>query len=514
MTLASVIVLATGVVYLRSAPEGFPFSDLAVMEIYTLHAMRGLLKVGPYSLNLWHHPGPLCFYLLAPFYEIAGRRTIGLMAGVVTINLASVGAMGWIVARQSGRLAATVLVAVMSLYLLRTNDLVASVWNPHMIVIPMAALVVVSAAVASGDVAGLPVMIAIGSFVCQTHIAVVPTSAVVMGMALALAARGATPAACGRGGAAKLTFWLAVAGALGLLLWFPPIVEEILGRPGNMTKLWRYFFQEGHPGQRWPTAFAAWTDMTTALARPGLTVAWGGPYIAPASRVIAMPALAQVVLLIAVTRWAWMRDLRYLASLCLFSATASATAFWSIVRIIDEIDDHQIFWISALGALNCASLVAVAATALAPRCARVRLPGTLPLLRVVLALILAVHSVLALGRARAYARRQNEFNVPMKVVAAVAEHYMDREQVRRPLFRIVQPAWAGAAGVILQIYKHRRRIAVEPPWIPMFGDVLSPNGREDAEFQFADNPSQAMHSGRPGAQLIAHQEPVYLYRLR
>lgn len=87
---------------------------------------------------------------------------------------------------------------------------------------------------------------------------------------------------------------------------------------------------------------------------------------------------------------------------------------------------------------------------------------------------------------------------------------MDRVHVRRPLFRMPQPVWTDAAGVILQIYKHPRRIAVEDPWIPMFGDALSPNGREDAEFQFSNDASLAASSGRSDAQLIAHREQIYL----
>lgn len=92
---------------------------------------------------------------------------------------------------------------------------------------------------------------------------------------------------------------------------------------------------------------------------------------------------------IAGTRWATMRGHRFPASLGMLSAMASATAFWSISRSVDEIDDHQIFWISALGALNVASLAAMVATAVVPRLPQLRFPGTLPLLRLVLALVLA-----------------------------------------------------------------------------------------------------------------------------
>jgi hypothetical protein len=83
--LIALFVFAFGL-FLRSTPDAFPYGDSAVIEVYVLEALRGFVNLGPYSQYGWHHPGPLYFYLLIPFYELAGHRAIGLTAGAIAIN--------------------------------------------------------------------------------------------------------------------------------------------------------------------------------------------------------------------------------------------------------------------------------------------------------------------------------------------------------------------------------------------------------------------------------------------
>ncbi len=40
--------------------------DIAMIELYTRHAMEGNQFVGMYSRFGWNHPGPAYFYMLAP----------------------------------------------------------------------------------------------------------------------------------------------------------------------------------------------------------------------------------------------------------------------------------------------------------------------------------------------------------------------------------------------------------------------------------------------------------------
>ena len=126
----STVVSVVFALFLRSTPDAFPYGDLAVIETTTLAALRGFVTLGPYSQFGWHHPGPLCFYLLAPFYQLAGHRSIGMVAGALAINVTALILIGWAAARNGGRVVAVSVLAVIGLYLLRAGDLAASTLEP------------------------------------------------------------------------------------------------------------------------------------------------------------------------------------------------------------------------------------------------------------------------------------------------------------------------------------------------------------------------------------------------
>src|SRR3954471_1723225 len=114
-----------------------PVSDTAVIESYTLYASRAQLLVGPYSRYGWHHPGPLYFYLLAPVYVLAGRSTPGLSAGALLINLSSVVLLAWVMVRAGDGWLAVMATAAIAVYAWRLPPLLASAWNPHVVVLPL-----------------------------------------------------------------------------------------------------------------------------------------------------------------------------------------------------------------------------------------------------------------------------------------------------------------------------------------------------------------------------------------
>ena len=85
--LLALAVLASITAASRRISPMFPVSDEAMTEIYTLQATHGQQLTGPYSRFGWHHPGPVYFYFLVPFYEAARRRTAGLNAGAGVVAL-------------------------------------------------------------------------------------------------------------------------------------------------------------------------------------------------------------------------------------------------------------------------------------------------------------------------------------------------------------------------------------------------------------------------------------------
>jgi hypothetical protein len=508
---AGLLIVCGLVLFLRWTPNAFPYGDGAVIEIYTLQALRGFLKLGPYSQFHWHHPGPLYFYCLLPFYELSGRRAIGLAAGALTINFASLATTGWIAARNSGRPVAAVLVAALAVYLWRADGLAASIWNPHIIILPLATLIVACAALAAGDGAALLVSTVVGSFLMQTHVATVPCVVVLIGSAFV------APVAANRLGLRHAShptrFWAGLSIVVAAVLWFPPIVEELTGNPGNLTRLWRFFVLEHPPRQAMSTAFLAWTDMTTAVVRPHVNIGWGAAYVASRSPAAETLTIVQLALLAWSVQWAWKAGHRFLALLCLLATTTLLVAGWSITRVQGEnVGDYQIFWISVIGALGWGALAATAVTTAPARFARARARSTLILflLAVTASTLLGIR---ALGHARAYAVEQRNGDVTRKLIALDVERYIAREQVRRPLFHIAQGTWLDAACVILQVYKHHPELAVDEQWVTMFGDALSANGREDADFQIADRTRHAVLSSRPGDRVITAHDQLFVHVL-
>lgn len=502
------VTLALGV-FLRSTPDAFPFADGAVIEIYTLQALRGSVKLGPYSQFGWHHPGPVYFDLLAPFYELAGHRAIGLTAGAIAINLVALATMFRVSARSAGRLSAAIVVAGLSLYLWRVEELLPSIWNPHIVVLALAALVVLCAALATGHGAALPMAIAAGSFLAQTHISLVPCSV------LLIVAAGA--ASWHRSGVDRrgLKFWVTVSVVLAVALWLPPIVEQARGDPGNVTRIWRFFAGERHAaGQSPATAFHVWADITTAVVRRDFQLGWGAAYLVRTSSAISVLAVGQLLSLVVAGWLARRAGHQFLALLCTFCGVTSVVAGYSITQIRDvDIGDYQVFWMSIIGALSCSGVAAVALALATDRHERVR--GLLTVcLSSVAVISLAVLSGRGLLRAKAYAVEQRDTEVTRKIVSLEVERYIDRERIRRPLFRISQGVWTDAACVVLQVYKRHRRLAVEEPWVSVFGEMLSPTGREDAEFQIADRAVHATLSDRPGDVVVAAHDQLFVHLLR
>src|SRR5262249_26126680 len=154
--------------------------DGAIIEIYTLEALRGRLLVGPYSRFGWHHPGPMFFYLLAPWYWSSGLHTAGAQAGALVINLTAAAVMGAALRRAASMPVVFAVSMAIAPSLAGVGDLTVGVGNPHAIVLPLFAFVVVAAGAGAGANGSLLVWLAIlGSFLVQTHLAMAPIVAAI-----------------------------------------------------------------------------------------------------------------------------------------------------------------------------------------------------------------------------------------------------------------------------------------------------------------------------------------------
>jgi hypothetical protein len=163
---AAVLVAA---LFLRGEPDSYPVGDGAVLEIYTLHAAKGQLTVGPYSRFGWNHPGPMYFYGLAPAYLLSAHREESQLISVLAANLVAIGIMLLVAARYGGWPYVIALMFWFIVYYMRPSgqhfwdfgDLLSSNWNPHAPLLPFALLIVLAAALSAGHLAVLPVLMAV-----------------------------------------------------------------------------------------------------------------------------------------------------------------------------------------------------------------------------------------------------------------------------------------------------------------------------------------------------------------
>jgi hypothetical protein len=462
LALAGLAGAAGLIVLARHAPPFREVSDGAVLEIYTLEALRGRLLVGPYSRFGWHHPGPLYFYLEAPWYWASGLHTAGVQAGAIAINLTAAAVATWaLVASTRASIAVPVCVS-MAWYTFRASDVLASAWNPHVIVLPLVAFVVVASTFcAAGGLSSLLWTIVLGSFVVQTHLGTAPVVAV-LGL-IAIAVRWRTIA----------VHWIA-AGCVALFLWFPPLLDEVIHRPGNLTLIVDFF---GHTagGQPLARAAAAWGSMSAGVVRPGFVVATG-VLLRSAARWPFVFAAAEVAALLAIGLLAC-RQHRPLAWLATMSAAASLVALAATTRIHDQIIDHEIFWMSALGALNIGVIVGAAIGAFGRAD-----QSDARLTRIAAACAWLVIAALCLNEMRLVLNRPRTIDDhAVDLMTDEIETYTRSRNVTRPLFAIDQPMWEIAAGALLRVDKAGGSFAVDQQWVTMFGDRFRETGREDGK---------------------------------
>ena len=177
-----------------------------------------------------NHPGPMPFYLLAPFQAIYGVDA-GLALGAAAIN-GAVWAVGvWVMTRRHGLLAGVVTLGIFGL--------LAFGLGAHLLYDPVSsnaaafasiALVIVAAEVVAGDWDLLPVFVVLGSFVIQAHL-----TYVALGMPLVLVVIGALIVALVRR-QPEPTRSLVTSAAIGLVLWAPVVWDQVFGT-GNVSNI-------------------------------------------------------------------------------------------------------------------------------------------------------------------------------------------------------------------------------------------------------------------------------------
>lgn len=508
--LVAFLLLASLYEIVRTAPVAHAWGDGALLELYTRYASQGGWQLGPYSRFGWHHPGPLLFYLLAPLYVASESHALALNAGALAINSAALGVIAWAAVRWASAATGCALLLAAALYLFRVGEITISYWNPYVVVLPLGALIVLSARLLAGWPAALPLVVVAGSFLMQTHVSLVPCVMTITAVSLrGLIAAGAnfSSEVVGR---SRLR-WIIVSVGVLAVVWSLPIAEELGNRPGNLSKLVRFFMETG-TREPWTTALRAWAQGVSAVGRGDLEVPVGAQVQLSDGLAGLGPALGQLLALFVASWDARRRGDRFHASLSFVGAAASLVALWSMTQIRGPIFDYVVFWVSIVGTLNWAALAGMALVRLQailhPQAARRVQALTVALAISVVTGFLA--GELARFRRNAHVREEG---VPATVAAlthAIREH-IAREGIHRPLLQVSPGVWSEAAGVAVALYKQGIQVTVEGEWVVLFGRPLAPTGREDALLYIADAPFHDELSRRSRSVLVTRAGAVYVH---
>ncbi len=498
--LMAFLIAAAVIVLARTAPAIVTKSDIAVTELYVQLATRGDLLLGAYSRFGWHHPGPMYFWLQVPFYAVSGQRGTGLYAGALAINLASLAVLAWMLLRVDRGLLSVTLLGAWLLFAWRDRVTVSSPWTGHIPILATMTFVGLAAAVASGRRWMFPLLIVFGSFVTQAHVALAPLVSVLSLWALAGAVVNRDEHPARLAAVLQTTAWVLAA------LWLLPIAEELAQTPGNLTRLWRFFVSDAGGGQPFTIAFAAWSYALIGVLRPDLYTPYGG-HLVLTHLLWGIPVAVAEVIALGVVGVRQVRARRLFEGwLALTALVASLISLWSIMRIPADILDHEIYWIVPLGAMNLAIVAAAGLRAADGRWFRNAS------MRHAIADVLCTLLVLAcvgagfrdFDRSVAYETASVRTDAEINATYESIRGYLDSQDIRKPLFR-VERKWDMAAAVFVRLNRTARSFAVDDAAVPMFTDVFSAHGDEDAVIAIG-----ARHVDSVPDVTVLQREPVYV----
>lgn len=453
-------------------------SDIAISELYVELATRGRLLVGAYSRFGWHHPGPLYFYAVAPFYALSGHQAAALYATALALNLAALAVILWVMTREANAASTTMVVGVCLLFAWRLPWFLASPWNAHVAVMPSLAFLVVAAAVASGRRRLLPLMALVGSFAAQTHVGFVP---LVLGITIVVGVR----ALYRRNGA---SLWPAVNAALWVtaVLWLWPLSEAIANGGGNVAALWRFFVTESGTGHSIREALLNGSVGLTGIVRPDLVLPWGGHFDLDGLRWSVPFAIVEVVLLAVVARRSFSLARTFDGCLASVALVATAISLWGITRLQGDVLNHDVFRLSAVGALNLGILAGEALRRVIERAGRwSSTPGVVAASNAFLVLMAASIGVRDLMSMTTFEQTRRERAAIVDAYGAV-RNYIASNAVRKPLIRTGQDRVSDAAGVLLRLAQDGTPAAVMDSDVSVLSPAFAATGDEDALITLAD----------------------------
>jgi hypothetical protein len=228
------------------AERWFPVLDLAMTEFRVRDVFTGdnpLIglpgRIGEYP-DQGSHPGPLSFYLLAPTYRILGSSSWALEAATVVIHLAAIATALWIGQRRLGWKGVAVVAALLALAIRGYGQvLLTQPWNPYLPLLAWLLVLLATWAVLCGDHRMLIPLVVAATLCAQTHVPYLPLGAGLTILALVATLVGLRRSTSDELPAVRRS--LAWSVGIGVVLWIPPLLDQLTNEPGNIRELADHF---------------------------------------------------------------------------------------------------------------------------------------------------------------------------------------------------------------------------------------------------------------------------------
>jgi hypothetical protein len=349
VVLAIPLLVALGV--LRQ-PRWYPTLDLAWTELRVqdvssgdppLIGLAGRIGTGAEG----SHPGPLSFWAMWPVYQLFGATSWALQAAAVSLHVLAVGAALWIASRRGG-VGLIVGVAAVLVILMRAHGAgtLTDPWNPWLPLLWWMVFLLAVWSVVCDDLPLLPVMVFAGSFCMQTHIPYLGLTAGLGAFAFAAVLLRAYHRRQDPRARRHVARWALIAAAVGVVVWLPPVIDQLTGSPGNITVIWNHFTDPPEA----PIGLREGVELLLANLNPWRWLPQVAPdrwaleaSLRPGSVLLAAWAAAAVV--------AWRLRHRALLRLHLVLGVALVLAAVSMSRIFGFVWYYLVLWAWGIGIL-------------------------------------------------------------------------------------------------------------------------------------------------------------------
>ncbi len=243
LTAASLAAIAIALLlgtWLSRRNEWTPTLDIAALEL-RVHAMsHDFPLVGVFSRMGWYHPGPAFIIQEWLPYRLFGVN--GLAYGVVLGHLVALGLAWWAATRLNRVAGACVLLAGVLVLWAREPAQAMEPWNPWAGLIATITLMIAAWSAGERHRLGAVLVLPVASYLLQAHLGFAP----LVGLLIATAAVAAIWPG-DRGRQIPWAAWLLGAG-LSVLMWLPPLYEQLTRSPGNATLIVQSFGKEPPQG--------------------------------------------------------------------------------------------------------------------------------------------------------------------------------------------------------------------------------------------------------------------------